>query len=474
MKGPRAAHGYRDTIDDLTKQPFSDLPVNDQERLLGALVGGFTHFFGDFTQLFREVADRRSPKKITYALADLAFVGVLMFLCHVGARRQIRLQLHTRLSAVTFKTLFGVETIPHGDTLNDAFKLCDPEDFQRVVCRMDRMLIRKKVLNFCRCLDRYFVVAVDGTGTVTFSERHCPHCLTQTQNGKTVYYHKVLEAKIVGPNGFAFSLMSEFIENPGEKPKKQDCELKAFYRLAPRLKAAFPRLPILLTLDGLYAGGPVFRLCTRYDWKFMIVLTDKDLPSINQEFQALSVLQSENRRSLRTGNKREIGQEFRWADQILYTDSEKREHTLHVVECIETKPDTQGRASRSTWKWITNVRVSKANVIALANDGGRRRWKIENQGFNAQKTGGYRLEHAYTTDSNAAKIFYYVLQIAHTIAQLLYNGSLLGRAGRRALGALKNLACRLLEAWRNAPLTKDALQHLTHWRFQIRFCPDTS
>ena len=73
-----------------------------------------------------------------------------------------------------------------------------------------------------------------------------------TQNGKTLYYHNVLEAKLVTPNGFALSLMTEFIENPGENPTKQDCELKAFYRLAQRLKKQFPRLPILLTMDGLF------------------------------------------------------------------------------------------------------------------------------------------------------------------------------------------------------------------------------
>lgn len=471
---PHAAREQSDNTHYLKNQPFFDVGPEGQDRYLRAIFTTIEHFFGDFKRLFREVDDPRSPKKITYPLPALAFVGVLMFLCHLGARRQIRLRLHTPPSAATFSTLFGVDTIPHGDTLNHALKVCDPEDFQRVVSRMAQVLIRKKVLYGCRVLEKYFIVAVDGTGTVTFSERHCPHCLTQSQHGKTIYYHKVLEAKLVGPNGFAFSLMSEFIENPGEKPKRQDCELKAFYRLAPRLKAAFPRLPILLTLDGLYAGGPVFHICTRYDWKFMIVLTDRDLPSVNEEFQALGALQSENRLSLRTGKKREIGQEFRWADQILYTDSEKREHTLHVVECIETKPDKQGQASHNTWRWITNLRVSKANVIALANDGGRRRWKIENQGFNAQKTGGYRLEHAYTTDSNAAKIFYYLLQIAHTITQLLYNGSLLGRAGRKALGALKNLAYRLLEAWRNAPLTKGAFQQITHSHIQIRFCPDTS
>jgi hypothetical protein len=49
--------------------------------------------------------------------------------------------------------------------------------------------------------------------------------------------------------------MSEFIENPGDKVTTQGCELKAFYRLAERLKTQFPRLPILLSMDGLFAGG---------------------------------------------------------------------------------------------------------------------------------------------------------------------------------------------------------------------------
>jgi len=474
VKDPHAADRYFDSIADLAMQPFFDLPPESHGSLLNALLGTIKHYFVSFNGLCSRITDPRSPKKITYPLPALVFVGVLMFLCHLGARRQIRPQLHTVSSVGTFQALFGVHAIPHGDTLNDAFKQCDPDDFQRVVCDLDGMLIRKKVLYFSRVLDKYFVVAVDGTGTVTYSKRHCPHCLTQTRNGKTIYYHNVLEAKLVTPNGFAFSLMSEFIENPEENPEKQDCERKAFYRLAARLKTTFPRLPILLTLDALYACGPVFHICTNFGWKYIIVLKEKGLPFVDQEFQALSALQPCNRLSLRTGKDRTIKQEFRWADQILYTDSEKIEHTLHVIECIETKHGKQGRVIPSAWKWVTNQRVSKSNVIALANDGGRMRWKIENQGFNAQKTGGYRLEHAYTTDFNAAKIFYYLLQIAHILAQLIYNGSLLGKAGRKALGAVKNLAGRLLEGWRNTTLTNNTLELITNLRFQIRFCPDTS
>ena len=118
--------------------------------------------------------------------------------------------------------------------------------------------------------------------------------------------------------------------------------------------------------------------------------------------------------------------------------------------------------------------MTDRNVVALANDGGRMRWKIENQGFNVQKNGGYELKHVYTNNPTSAKILYYLLQIAHMIQQLLYNGSLIGQAGRRALGSVKNLAFRLLEAWRNTPLTQTAIEAISQWRIQIRFCPDTS
>jgi hypothetical protein len=142
----------------------------------------------------------------------------MMFLCRLQARRQIGLLLRNGPSVDKFQALFGVETFPHGDTLNEAFSKLAPDQCQDVVCTMTRTLIRKKILYAYRLLDTYFVVSIDGTGTLSFAERHCPYCLTQTHNGKTLYYHNVLEAKLVTPKGFAFSLMTEFIENPGENP----------------------------------------------------------------------------------------------------------------------------------------------------------------------------------------------------------------------------------------------------------------
>ena len=53
----------------------------------------------------------------------------------------------------------------------------------------------------------------------------------------------------------------------------------------------FPRLPILVLLDGLYPNGPVMELCRLYHWQFMIVLQDDALPSVWEEVRGLGQLQ---------------------------------------------------------------------------------------------------------------------------------------------------------------------------------------
>lgn len=423
-----------------------------------------------FPPLTGNVSDPRDPIKIIYPLPALLFAGVLMFICRLGARRQIGLILRNRLSEKKFEIIFKVDAFPHGDTLNKVFSRLDPSQAQEVVTSMADALIRKKALYQWRVLDRYFVIAMDGTGYLSFSDRHCPNCLTRTYKGKTIYYHHVLEAKLVTPNGFAFSLMTEFIENNDPSATKQDCELKAFHRLAARIKTRFPRLPILLSLDGLFAEGPVFEICRAHHWRFMIVLKDKDLPSVNVEFAALCSLQNENRlHHLRIGRNGETEQNYSWAQDISYVDSKQREHRLTVVECRETKKGKKQKLTTTKYKWVTDLKVSQSNVVALAHHGGRDRWKVENEGFNVQKNGGYGLEHAYTNNMNSAKIFYFLLQIAHTIVQLMDKGSLLKSGFPQGFGSVKNLAFHILEAWRGVLLSPEDMETIDKSTFQIRF-----
>lgn len=448
-----------------TLRPAVVLDDHDDQlkALLDNLVLTISHFFGGIPRIFAGVHDPRVAAKSDYSLAMLLTTGLLMFVCRLEARRQIALQLRNSRGARKMKTLFGVEAVPHGDTLNEAFEKLDPDQMQEVTCSMVESLIRNKVLDRYRFLGR-LVVAVDGTGLWKFAARHCEHCLTATHGTQTVYYHNTLEAKLVTSDGFVFSLMTEFIENTAPNQSKQDCELKAFYRLAERLKKRFPRLSLLFTLDGLYAVGPVFDLCARFNWKYLAVLKDDSLKSVNREFASLSQLQPENRLTVRTN---ELTEELSWVNDIDYTDTEGRAHKLHVLQCVDSKATSSGK--RSTHRWVGNVKIGPERAMAVATEGGRIRWKIENEGFNEQKNRGYGLEHAYSKNPIAAKIFYHLLQIAHTITQLLEKGSLLKKAFSRGFGSGKNLALRLLEAWRNLSVwTDEALSRLLGERIQIR------
>jgi hypothetical protein len=445
-------------------QPLHDDHDAQLEGVLNGLAQTIHHFFGGISSIFREVKDPRISSKITYPLSSQLMTGLLMFLCHLEARRQIALELRNSRGRLKMKTFCGVEGVSHGDTIDETFQRIDPDQMQEVVCSMVEKLIRSKALDRYRFLG-CFVIAVDGTGLWTFTQRHCEHCLTRTHSGQTVFYHSTLEAKLVTFDGFAFSLMTEFIENSQPNQTKQDCELKAFYRLAERLKNRYPRLSLLFTLDGLYAVGPIFTICANSGWKYLAVLKDDSLKSVNKEFASLSQFEPENHL---TARGLEVVQELSWANDIHYTDTEGHSHQVHVLQCVDSPLASPGKPR--IHRWVGNLRISQERALAVATNGGRTRWKIENEGFNVQKNRGYGLEHAYSKNPVSAKIFYYLLQIAHMIFQLLEKGSLLKKSFPKGLGSGKNLAFRLLEAWRNLSVwTDETLSRLLEVRIQIRW-----
>jgi hypothetical protein len=152
---------------------------------------------------------------------------------------------------------------------------------------------------------------------------------------------------------------------------------------------------LCLGFDGLYANGTVMDLCRTNGWKYLITFKEGSLPALWTDYQALLTLCPKNRKTNRT----EAGakQTFAWVGQLEHIDDQKRRHLDNAFECHE---ETGEKTKR--FAWLTNWSVDSETVVALANLGGRCRWKIENEGFNIQKNGalqsGACLQHRRMAD----------------------------------------------------------------------------
>jgi hypothetical protein len=251
---------------------------------------------------------------------------------------------------------------------------------------------------------------------MSFDEKHCDQCLHITsESGKTTYFHNVLEAKLVAPNGFSISLVTEWVENPGKEYDKQDCELKAFKRLAAKLKGLYPKLPVCITADGLYPNQGVFSICRKNKWAFIITLKDGNLPTFWEEVGELREITVNNAYTeKRIEGKKTILRDYCWINGIDY-----KGHSLNWIECCESVTDANGKQKNKRFVHVTDIKIDRA-IAGKTSQTGRLRWKIENEGFNIQKNHGYALKHKYSRVSYlAAKNYYQCLQMGHIINQLL-------------------------------------------------------
>ncbi|MDP2325671.1 MAG: hypothetical protein Q8N51_16825 [Gammaproteobacteria bacterium] len=384
--------------------------------------------------------DPRNPEQRVYSTAHLVWLGTSMFLMHLDSRRQLRQERRTdafRLNLEKLSGQSGVGTVADTDTLGYFAERMPPEAMEGLLASMTRRLIRSKALDAFR-LYGAFTVAIDGCEVCTFDHEPwpgCPH--RRLADGTTQYFKSVIDAKLVTPSGLALTLATETLTNEGHDLfDKQDCELKAFGRLVAKLRALFPRTPLVLLLDSLYANQNVFRLVESNRWKYVVNFKEGSMPERFAEAQALMALQPEN--ALRTPFN-DKPQSFRWINDLPVA-----EFAPAVIECIEQPPDEEP----TRYVWLTNFRITPKNVSEIANHGGRLRWKIENEGFNVQKNDGYCMAHPFSEHPNGSRVFYVLLLIAHLLSQLILHGSLIESLARTFESA-KNFARRLAESLRH-------------------------
>lgn len=422
--------------------------------------------FPDFQTRLAQIADHRKRKE--YSSNELLSAAMGMFIFKAQSRNAINNdRSHSSEFATNFSKLFNVD-LAHMDAVQDFFELLPPAELERIKTDLIKRLIEKKVFYNSK-ISGHYTVAVDGSGVISCdTDRFGCGLKQESKNGKITYLYPVLEAKLVTEAGFCISLATEWIINDSDQSyDKQDCELKAFKRLVQKLKKAYPRLPICILADALYANDPVMSICESNEWKYIITLKEGSLPAMQDCLKDDPPAQGNSfvYHPACTVKNITITQQFYWVEDLLH-----KKHTLHYLQCKETIHKEKNNTTATTnFVRITNLALDKSTVKNISR-AGRLRWKIENEGFNQEKNNGYAMAHLYARKSfTALQNYYQSMLIAHMLNQLLERSSTIQESLTRfSKLTIKYLWQQLMCTMKCGVLCPQVLQSIDSKKHQIR------
>lgn len=414
------------------------------KNLLKELLKIIKKYFPELTSMFSHLTDKRHKSYITYKMRTIIMTRLLGLLCGITTMTGINSEFDTEEAIKNLSKICNQELkeIPHWQTIQDTIEQLNYNEIDNIRKYMFNALIRSKMFDRFK-YNGYIQVIVDATGLTSLDYNLNGNCLTKTRDGKTKYFKYVLEAKAVFGN-IVISMDSEWIENTelNTEKEKQDCEVNAFKRMAPRIKKSYPKLKLLITGDALYATTPMINICKEFKWKFIFNLKKDRLKNVYEEFEDNINYENEVTKD-----------NYYLSSGIIF-----KENILNVFRYVEINKN-----KTTIFNYISNLEVDNYNIEEIVSIG-RRRWKIENEGFNIQKNGTFNISHLCSRFENALKIHYLFIQIAHIIRQLLEYGSLILKSMK--LKAKKEISKNITNTLISSIITN--LENL-ELNFQLRF-----
>lgn len=196
-------------------------------------------------------------------------------------------------------------------------------------------------------------------------------------------------------------------------------------------------------------------------WHYIIRFKEGSIPTVAEEY-----------RNLKKAGGNSFTQQV--CDGVcrydFVTDIDYNGQKINIAECNEErkveikKGRGKGTAQmkKSVFFFLTDLPVRKKNVAGLTADG-RRRWKIENKGFNEQKNHGYFLGHLFSKNYQAIKNHYFLIQIGHMISQVVEAWE---KLWKKEMMSLSEKHKRIFESFKNISLSQ--YRQEIEKKFQIR------
>jgi hypothetical protein len=318
-----------------------------------------------------------------FSLVDCLMSGLAMFSLKMPSLLQFNNSRNDDVIRHNLKTLYGVASAPSDTYMREKLDIVDPNGLRSAYTSIFSNLQRGKILEDYVFMDGYYLIALDGSEYFSSKNIHCQNCCeTHHTNGKITYHHQLFSGVIIHPDyKEVFPLCPEpIIKQDGDT--KNDCETNACNRFLADLKREHPHLRVAVTTDSLHSTGPRIRQLMADGMRFIMGVKPGSHKSLFDWIENLKLLELE---VVKDG----VSYKFRWINGIPLNDSHS-DLSVNFLECVITEPKT----NEKRFTWVTNFYINESNVFKLSQ-GGRAKWKIENETFNTLKNQGYNIEHNY-------------------------------------------------------------------------------
>jgi len=373
----------------------------------------FTGLRKALSHLFEQIPDMRQAGKVNYRLHDCLMSALAMMFFQDPSLLAFQRRMNDSMHCSNLKTLFAVESIPKDTPLRESLDALSSDQLSPAFGLFAKQLQRGKQLEPYRFLDNQYLIGIDGSQYFSSEKIHCPSCLTRKgTKSKIRYSHQILQAVMLHPHmRQVLPLAPEPVANT-DGSSKQDCEINAAKRVLAHIRSTHPKLPIIITADGLYSKQPFIDTVKAARMSFILVAKTTDHKILFQWVDEFDGLGQAGHMQLTDDKGRQ--HIYRWVNQVPLNGSADADQVNFFEYWLQVGPKVTYHNS-----WVTDITVGKHNVVELVQ-AGRARWKIENETFNTLKNQGYHIEHNFGHGQRNLSMNFFTLNLlAFYIHQIL-------------------------------------------------------
>jgi hypothetical protein len=364
--------------------------------------------------------------------------GLAIFGLKYNSLLQFDKQRNTDVLKHNLRTLYQVEQAPADTTLRERLDEVDPQTMRGAFKSVYTAFQRGKGLEPFAFLDGKYLILMDGTEYYCSKNIKCESCCSKKHtNGSISYHHQVLGTVIAHPNmKQVIPLCPEpILKQDGQV--KNDCEVNAAKRWLESFRRDYPQLNAIVVHDAIVANGPYIRCLKENETSFIIGVTEEGNKTLFSWIEGIKLEEVDICVDERTNLK------IRFVNNIPINDAHS-DVLVNFLECVETKKKWDKQSGKeieqvTKFTWITDINITKNNAYKLTQ-GGRCRWKIENETFNTLKNQGYKLEHNFGHgNKHLTTVMMLLMFLAFTIDQIQESACRLFQAAKDKMGSRKSL-----------------------------------